>query len=447
MSETNSVNFDHNKGFINGNGECIGYRRSGEEWQPVSSKLFKILGGKCPSELTDWSDTTPAYKVGDVVKYGEAAFYCLHDNIPALHPIADEPKIWRDYSYSFKDIKNGDLLVTYDKYFNQAKNSENLTSGWTANSAIITREPDYLIRDVNPWRFQSDASSSAVEHSFGQQQYFNENERICLSAYVQQNVSRTVGLGFKLLNEPSHITYITRFDIQTGATVDTSAYDEDLNKITDPVLMRDVSAAIQLVDSETFTYRISIFGTTERESYLDCKVFLLGDAPNYDVKFVSSLLTGFHIVNCNFIQIEKTDATKPSAYISASDKPVQGYAPRKLFQKNGKSFTDYKELSAKVIFTQELNDVRDAVDGDYAFVGNGLYLPQGAYLGSLGGFRDEIEPLFYKNSENDEYTILSNTESYTLTQKPLITPNPSLVNELTFNKYGFQRYCGYFKVC
>lgn len=447
MAETKSINFDHYKGFIQGNGECIGYRRSGDEWQPITSKLYKILDGKCPSELNEWSSVVSAYKAGDVVKYGDTAYYCLHDNIPSLHQVSNNPKMWRDYSYSFKDIKNGDLLITYAKYFNRAKNSETLTRGWVANSAIITKEADYQILGVSPWRIQSDASSSAVEHSFGQQHYFKENERICLSAYVQQNVSRTVGLGFKILNEASHTTYIAKFDIQTGMSVDISAYDENLNKIDDPSLLLDVTAAIQVVDIETFTYRISIFGTTTRENYLDCKIFLLSDAPDYDVRFVSSLLTGFHTINSNFIQIEKTESSKPSAYIAASDKPVQGYAPRGLFQKNGKSFTDYKELTAKVIFSQSLDDVRDAVDGDYAFVGNGLYLPQGAYLGSLTGTQEEIEPLMYRNESDGTYTISANTGTYRLSQKPVVEPNPSLINELTFNKHGFKRYCGYFKVC
>lgn len=446
MSETKSVNFDHNKGFIDGNGECIGYRRSNGEWQPITSRLFKILDGKCPSELQEWSDAYPSYRTGDVVKHDDTAFYCLYDNIPALHQINDNPKIWRVYSYSFKDIKNGDLLITYAKYFNQAKNSENLAEGWTTTSTIITKEPDFQLRGVNPWRIQSDASNEANEHSFGQQHYFRENERVCLSAYVQQSISRTVGLGFKILNETSHTTYIVKFDLQTGIAVETAAYDENLNPIADPSLLQQVTSAIQIVDAETYTYRVSIFATTTRESYLDCKVFLLGDSPNYDVKFVSSLLTGFHIVNCNFIQIEKTDSSKPSAYIATSDKPAQGYAPRKLFQKTGNTFTDYRELSAKVIFAQDLNDIHNTVDGDYAFIGNGLYLPQGVYLGSLFGIRDEIEPLLYRNEENGVYTMLSNTERYLLSQKPLVTPTPSLANELTFNKHGFQRYCGYFKV-
>lgn len=444
MAETKSINFDNHKGHIHGNGECIGYLRLQDEWTPITSKFFKLLDAKCPFELQEWDADAPSYTAGDSVSFNGAAYFCLHDNIPSLTPIENNPKIWRNYSNSFADIKRGDIVGTYRMYKNYLLNSENLLSGWKMSSALVYTDTEKLIRGKQPWKLQSDASSTAVEHSIGQELYFTQNSSLCISAYVQQNVSRTVGLGFKILNDNRQITYISRYDIQLGTVVDTKAYDVNLNEIADPGLLVNVSARIQIIDAETYTYRISLFGTTAQESYIVCKLMLIGDAPNYNVKFVSSLETGFHILDVNFLQVEKTVGDLPSAYIKTDKITAKGYQPIKMYQKIGSGFKEYKELSSKFHFSTKLSNIHDMVNGDYAFIANGIYLPDGAYLGELNDYQDEINTLLYKNSFTGKYTISVNGEHYTLETE--FDYKPKLVDALTFNKYGYQRVAGYFKV-
>jgi len=445
MAETKSINFNHNTAHIFGNGECIGYLRSQDEWGAISAKFYKLLDAKAPNELEEWDINKPSYTAGDCVKSGNNAFYCLYDNIPSLTPINNNPKIWRNYSDYFSNIKQGDIIGTYSSYYNYAKNSEDFLTGWKLNSIIISPEPESAILGKTPWKLQSDASSGEIEHSFGQQLYFTQNARVCMSVYVQQNISRTIGLGFKILNDDRQLTYIARFDIQLGTVVDTGVYDVNLNKIDDPTLLSNVSARIQIVDAETYTFRISLFGTTTKESYIDCKMFMLGDAPNYDVKFVSSLATGFHIINANFIQIEKTAGSLPSAYVQTVARPSKGYEPVKTYQKTSNDFTEYKDLNSKIHFARSLNDIHDMVNGDYAFITNGIYFPDGAFIGELNNTQAENETLLYKNNYTDKYTISVNDEHYTL--ETGFDFKPRLVDALTFNKYGYQRVAGYFKVC
>lgn len=445
MAETKSINFDNHKGHIHGNGECIGYLRLQDEWKPITSKFYKLLDAKCPFELQEWDAGVASYTAGDSVSFNNKAYFCLHDNIPSLTHIENNPKIWRNYSDSFAGIKRGDIVGTYREYRNYAFNSENLLSGWKCNSALVYADTEKLINGKQPWKLQSDASASAIEHSIGQELYFTQNSRICMSAYVQQNVSRTVGLGFKIRNDSRQITYIARYDIQLGTVVDTKVYDANLNETADPKLLTGISARIQIIDAETYTFRISLFGTTAQESYIDCKLFMIGDAPNYNVKFVSSLETGFHILDVNFLQVEKTVGDLPSAYIQAGKIISKGYQPVKVYQKIGNEFKEYKELTSKFHFSTKLSNIHDMVNGDYAFIANGIYLPDGAYLGELNDYQAEVNTLMYKNLFTGKYTISVNDEHYTL--ETGFDYKPKLVDALTFNKYGYQRVAGYFKVC
>ena len=445
MAETKSINFDNHKGLIHSNGECIGYLRLQDEWEPITSKFYKLLDAKCPFELQDWDVNIASYTAGDSVSYNNTAYFCLHDNIPSLTPVENNPKLWRNYSNSFPDIKRGDIVGTYREYRNYALNSENLLNGWIYNSALVYADTEKTINGKQAWKLQSDASSSAIEHSIGQELYFTQNSRVCMSAYVQQNVSRTVGLGFKIRNDSRQLTYLARYDIQLGTVVDTKVYDAELNETTDPNLLTSVSARIQIIDAKTYTFRISLFGTTSQESYIDCKLFMIGDAPKYDVKFISSLETGFHILNVNFVQIEKTIGDLPSAYIQTSKRIAKGYQPVKFYQKIGNEFKEYKELTSKFHFSTNLSNIRDMVNGDYAFIANGIYFPDRAYLGELNDYQAEIDTLLYKNLFTDKYTISVNDEHYTL--ETGFDYKPKLVDALTFNKYGYQRVAGYSKIC
>ena len=182
-----------------------------------------------------------------------------------------------------------------------------------------------------------------------------------------------------------------------------------------------------------------------QESYIDCKLFMIGDAPKYDVKFISSLETGFHILNVNFVQIEKTIGDLPSAYIQTSKRIAKGYQPVKFYQKIGNEFKEYKELTSKLHFSTNLSNIRDMVNGDYAFIANGIYFPDGAYLGELNDYQAEIDTLLYKNLFTDKYTISVNDKHYTL--ETGFDYKPKLVDALTFNKYGYQRVAGYSKIC
>lgn len=445
MAETKSINFNHQTGHISSNGECIGYLRSQDKWERVTSKFYKLLDSLPPSELVEWNVSSQAYQQGNCVKLNNTAYYCLHDNIPSITPVENNPKIWRNYSDYFKTIKKNDIIGVYNSYYNYFKNSENLSSSWKFNSLITTKNSESLINGKPSWIIQSDVSLEPSEHSFGQSLKFNENTRIGFSAFIQQNVSRTVGLGFKILNDPRLITYIARYDIQLGTVIDLKAYDSNLSEITDPNLLTDVSARIQIIDMETYTYRVSLFGKTTQETYLDCKVFLIGDAPSYDIKFVSSIATGFHILNVNFMQAEITANPLPSVYVKSEAKPMKGYQPIKFYQKSGDGFTDYKLVFSKLHFATELKNVHNMVNGDYAFIANGIYFPDGTYLGELNDYQAEIDTLMYKNLFTDKYTISVNDEHYTL--ETGFDYKPKLVDALTFNKYGYQRVAGYFKIC
>lgn len=477
----NNINFDHTVASIQNDYDSVIYEKlssTASKWtkHPLYQHYYRFTDLKCVPNI--WR-TGNIYNNGFCVQneIDGRQFICIQANNSTNTPLFINNELntqyWREYSDIISRIVSRSIIGEYETYYNYLLCSESFDkavkyselkeitedrrsrkyltgsalneylyslkgSPWTNVGLNIQHSTTYL-HTSHSWSIYALNQTSKSEHCLQQEIKVNPNEFFNFSAYAMYENSKDIALAITFRNESSTITYVAFYDVLSGEFIKTEVLDNNYNQINDPLIIENFSAAIENTHNEE--YRLSVsgkFNSTDYQPNIICKIMIPSTEGEiyYNYSTQKSIL-----INCaQFIVQQRQDNSYK--YIETNLVPTKGSILSGLFYKTPDDRIVPYEEDYSFHFGTELPNTAYYTTNDLFVLSNGISFPDGIKMGQREDDLNIDKTLTYWREDKNEYHQTRFGEKYRLLSDYSEQWKMKMVDALTFNKFGYERFAG-----